>query len=255
MKLGFLGSGTIASAVMRGISKSHLKIEHIFASTVDMEAGKKLMAEIPNLEVTESSQHVADNVDIIFVALPGQVCAKVLPELKFREGQKIVSFVPTLSLAEVEKMTGSKNHTMRAVPLPFIAEHNIITPIYPADKQVHDIFAAAGGALDLKTEKEFVLFMMAASFMGVYYAFLGTFDKWMADKTTEKEDAGRYLAKLFYALSHEASKRKTVDFAKLEEEYSTKGGTNEMIARLTGEYGGYKAVVKALDEVLAHISK
>jgi len=255
MRLGFLGSGTIALAVIEGIEKSTLPVEKLVASTVDMARSKSMAAHLPALELTEDSQYVVDNADIIFVALPGQVCEKVLTGLRFRPEQKLVSFVPTESCAALAAMTGHKVPVCRAVPLPFAAEHKTITPIFPADKEVHAIFAHIGGALDLDSEEDFRMFMMAASFMGVYYAFLNCFDEWLSSKTAKKDEAALYLAKLFSALSAEAVKQEKVDFPKLEREYSTKGGTNEMISRLMQEKGGLDALKKSLDEVLRHISR
>jgi len=255
MKLGFLGSGTIALAVITGIEKSALRVERLVASTADMAQSRQMAAGLPRLELTEDSQYVVDKADIIFVALPGQVCEKVLKGLIFSPEQKLVSFVPTESCGRLAEMTGHKLPIFRAVPLPFAAEHKTVTPIFPADKDVHNIFAHIGGALDLDSEEDFRLFMMAASFMGVYYAFLNCFNEWLGSKTSKKAEAALYLAKVFNALSAEAVKQDKVDFPQLEREYSTKGGTNEMISCLMQEKGGLEALKKSLDETLHHISR
>mgnify|MGYP007058464333 CR=1 FL=1 len=69
---------------------------------------------------------------------------KILPKLKFRSNQKVVSFIATINLAQLKKFLGKKIKIVRAIPLPPISLKKGPVPIYPPDKQVKSFFDKIG---------------------------------------------------------------------------------------------------------------
>ncbi|MFZ1180175.1 MAG: pyrroline-5-carboxylate reductase [Herbaspirillum sp.] len=260
MRLGFLGAGTISNAVIRGICRGDtaeaLGIEVIFVSKRNAQIAAKLAEDFACIKITEDNQQLVDNADLVFVALSGAVCEQALRALQFRADQKLISFVPNPSCAALAEWTGGKLPVLRAVPLPFIAEHKTATPIFPADKDLQALFGATGGFILAEEEKQFNLFMTAGSMMGVYYRFCVLCTSWLSQKGLPEEQSMLYMTRLFKALSEEAAKegQKGKDFAVLQQEYSTKGGTNELIAKLFEDKGGAEALLAALEEGLARIN-
>lgn len=273
MKLGFLGTGTIADAVIRGIFASDLavapdarttrglqiaqglQIDCVAVSPRNAQIAGRLAADFSAVKVAKDNQEVVDGADLVFVALRAQITREILSALTFHKGQKIVSFVPTATCAMLSSWISDAAPVLRAVPLPFVAQHKSATPIFPADRDLRAIFAKIGGVIEAKDEQQFNLFMTAGSLMGVYFRFAGICDEWMQQQGLMRQQSALYLARLFASLADAAAEQPDADFKVLQQEYSTKGGTNELIARLFEEKGGASALCEALDQAFAHISK
>lgn len=255
MKLGFLGTGAITDAVIRGICTSELEVDTIAVSPRNAQIAHKLAADFSCVTVAKDNQEVVDCSDMIFVALRARIAEKTLKSLTFREEQKIATFVPTTTCAMLSGWICNKIPVLRAVPLPFVAMHKSVTPIFPADRDLHAVFSRIGGVIEAENEHQFNLFMTAGSLMGVYFRFAGICNDWMQGQGLTPEQSTLYLAGLFSSLADKAVRQKPVDFKALEQEYSTKDGTNELIAHLFEKKGGEKALSSALDEAFAHISE
>jgi len=260
MRLGFIGTGTISSAVIHAFCadnalRQKLGVEHIFVSPRNAHIAAELAERFPCVTIARDNQQVADESDLIFVALPGRICEAALRKLKFKSNHKLVSFVPAATCAMLKEWTGNAVAIARAVPLPFVAEHKTVTPIFPADKDLEKLFGAAGGFIVAEGEAQFNLFMTAGSLMGVYYQFCGECCDWLAANGLSDAQAEQYMAPLFAALAEKANQSGAKgDFAALQQEYSTKGGTNELIAKRFEGKGGTEALASAISEAFSHIS-
>ncbi|RCL03996.1 MAG: pyrroline-5-carboxylate reductase [Candidatus Tokpelaia sp. JSC189] len=255
MNLGFLGTGTITDAVIRGICTSDLKVDEIIISSRNAQIAYKLACDFPNVAIAKNNQEIVAHSNLVFVALRAQVAEEILKFLIFHQGQKVVTFVPTTTCAILSGWINNVVPVLRAVPLPFVAEHKSATPIFPADPDLWKIFAKIGGVIEAKSEHQFNLFMTAGSLMGVYFRFARLCDEWMQNRGLTPEQSTLYVSRLFASLANTAAKNTPTDFKTLEQEYSTKGGTNELITRLFEEKGGGKALDSALDEAFNHITK
>ncbi|RCL01023.1 MAG: pyrroline-5-carboxylate reductase [Candidatus Tokpelaia sp. JSC188] len=255
LRLGFLGTGTITNAVIRGICKSDLKVNSIIISSRNAQIARKLSHDFSNVEIAKNNQEIVSRSNLLFVALRTQIAEQILKSLIFHKGQKIVTFVPTTTCAILSGWVDNVVPVLRAVPLPFVAEHKSATPIFPADADLRKIFAKTGGVIEARNEHQFNLFMIASSLMGIYFHFSGLCDEWMQDRGLAPKQSSLYLATLFLTLSDEFAKQIPIDFKALEQKYSTKGGTNELIISAFEEKNGGKALKSALDEAFYYITK
>lgn len=255
MRIGFLGTGTISEAIVRGICSSDFHVDTITLSPRNEKISQALANEFACVHIGEDNQKVVDNSDIVFIALRAQVAEDILKELQFRADQKLVTLIASATTATVVGWTGGKSLVLRAVPLPFVAEHKSATPIYPADDDLKAIFSNIGGVIVADNEHQFNLFMTAGSLMGVYFRFIETANQWMDEKGLAASQSAPYLAKLFASLADKTLETDNANFKLLEREYSTKGGTNELIAELFAAEGGVAALKTALDQAFTKISK
>jgi len=258
MKIGFLGAGTISDGVVRGLIKSKAAISSIIMLSKGHDFADSLKKDFSIVKITDNAQQVVDGADWIFVAVPGRFCEEVLKPLHFKPHQKLIVFVPTVSKAEVEEWTKHAVPVVRMLPLPFMAEHLTMTPIYPADKELAALLDKAGGHIEAKSEKDFNIFMAGASFMGVYYRFCAVLNDWSVKEGLDGEQSMAYLTHVFAALADKAKEQrggKYAGFAELEREYSTKGGTNEFIAMEFGKNGGQAGLLKAVQDGFKQMNK
>jgi len=133
--------------------------------------------------------------------------------------------------------------------------HKSVTPIFPVDQDLQEIFSRTGGVIEVKNEQQFNLFMTAGSIMGLYFRFVGICNDWMQEQGLDSDQTTLYLAQLFSGLAEEAVKQKTIDFKILQKKFSTIGGTNELMTRLFEEKRGTDVINGVLNEALSFIVK
>jgi len=250
LKLGFLGTGTISEAVVRGICTAGINAS-IVVSPRNQERAQQLAADFTQVSIAENNQQVVDNSDWVFIALRRQIVAEELSKLRFNDNKTLISLVPTISRAQISQYSQqSIDKIYRAVPLPFIEKHQSTTPIFPANSTLQQLFSKTGGVIAAKDEKQFDLFMLGGSSMGIYFKFAGLCANWLSEQGLEPEQANRYISNLFLSLAKQSVQQDNPDFKALQDEYSTKGGTNELIAQRFEDFGGNAALLKAFASAL-----
>ncbi|MEM6769907.1 MAG: NAD(P)-binding domain-containing protein, partial [Bacteroidota bacterium] len=117
MRVGFLGTGTIAAAMVRGIAGERHEI-------VVSERGRKFSAELstefPNVTIADN-QTVVDESDVVIVGLMADVAREVLPTLRFRPNQHVFSVMVGIGYAELQAILSDVAEVGIFIPFPFIA--------------------------------------------------------------------------------------------------------------------------------------
>ena len=121
MRLGFIGTGKIASSVITGICTSKISFQKILVSPRNRNIAQKLKKRFRKVYIAKTNQEIVDKCNWIFLAVTPKVGKKILPKLKFRSNQKVVSFIATINLAQLKKILGKKIKIVRAIPLPPIS--------------------------------------------------------------------------------------------------------------------------------------
>lgn len=82
MKLGFIGCGNMASAIIGGILENNLvKKEDILAS-VRSDTSAKRVRETLGISCSTDNLAVAEQADYLFLAVKPQFCAQVAAQIK-----------------------------------------------------------------------------------------------------------------------------------------------------------------------------
>ena len=136
MRLGFIGTGKIASSVITGICTSKISFQKILVSPRNRNIAQKLKKRFRKVNIAKTNQEIVDKCNWIFLAVTPKVGAKILPKLKFKSNQKIISFISTINLSRLKKIVKKKTKIVRAIPLPPISIGKGPVPISPPDKQV-----------------------------------------------------------------------------------------------------------------------
>ena len=169
MKLGFIGTGKIASSVITGICGSSIKYTKIFISSRNSKNAKKLKKKFKNIIIEKDNQKILDNSSWVFLAVTPKVGEKIIKKLKFRSSQTIVSFISTISIPELKKMIKVKADIIRAIPLPPISLKKGPVPICPPNKKVKKFFDKIGSTVEIKNEKLSINFWATSGIMASYY--------------------------------------------------------------------------------------
>lgn len=108
IKIGFIGCGKMASAIISGILHSNfLPKEKIFASQPTQELAQKSANELGITVYTDNSE-IAKNCDVIFVATKPNIVREVLNEVKsnLSKDKLVVSIAAGVKLHVIEEIVG-----------------------------------------------------------------------------------------------------------------------------------------------------
>ena len=131
MKLGFIGSGEITKAVVRGIIKSKINFKKIYISKRNTKISKALKKENKKIVILSDNQKILNISDWVFLAVTPNVGLKILKQLKFKKSHIVISFISTIKIKKLRELINLNIKIVRAIPLPPIALGKGPIPIYP----------------------------------------------------------------------------------------------------------------------------
>ena len=182
MKLGFIGTGKITSAVLTGICSSNISYKKIIISRRNKSIAQKLKKKFKKITISSDNQEIINSCDWIFLSVTPTVGEKIIKNLKFRSNQTIISFISTISLAQLKKAIKVKAKIIRAIPLPPISLKKGPVPICPPDKKVKDFFNKIGTTVEIKNEKSSINFWTTSGMMAPFYELLRSNDRLVSKK-------------------------------------------------------------------------
>ena len=206
MKIGFIGTGQITKAVVTGIVNSKLKVSKIFISERNKKISGNLQAKSKKIKIIKNNQDIVDKSNWIFLAVTPNVGNKILNKLKFKQNKLIISFISTIDLTKLKKITGLKKNIVRAIPLPPISLCKGPVPIYPPNNKVKRFFDNLGSTIEINNEKLSLNFWTTSAMMAPFYEILHSLSSWLVKKGIKRQNAQKYISSLFLALSEDAFK-------------------------------------------------
>ena len=117
MKLGFIGTGNMAGAIMGGIIKKQIfRPEEIIGADIS-EAGREKTKETYGIEVTGDNRKAADS-EVLILSVKPQYYAEAIAEIKdcVRDDQLIITIAPGKTLAWLEEQFGKPVKIVRTMP-------------------------------------------------------------------------------------------------------------------------------------------
>ena len=254
MKIGFIGTGKITSSIVYGIFKSKLKTSKIYISPRNRGIAKRLSKKFRNVKIAKNNQEVINASNLIFLAITPSVGLKILGKLKFSTSKKIISFISTINLTNLKKLTNNKNIS-RAIPLPPIEIKKGPIVICPPNKTAKNFFKHLGEVIEIRNEKLSYKFWSTGSIMAAYYEILNTSSNWLIRKGIKKNIAQNYIAELFLSLSQDAVNKRSQGFEKLVADSQTPKGLNMQALQELKKAKFFEKFTKALDNINKRVSK
>ena len=255
MKLGFIGTGKIASSVINGICTSKISLRKITVSSRNRNIAQKLKKKFRKINIAKTNQEIVDKCNWIFLAVTPKVGAKILPKLRFRSNQKIISFIATINLTQLKKIIKKKVKIVRAIPLPPISIKKGPVPICPPDKQVKNFFDKIGTTVEINSEKLSKNFWATSSMMAPFYEILKVLSDWLVKKGIKRDKAQKYVTSLFVALSEDSIINSKKHLKYLVAESQTPGGLNAQAVKELRKAGFYRSIEKTLNTILKRLNK
>src|SRR6056300_391728 len=255
MRLGFIGTGKIASSVITGICNSKIKYKQIIISPRNKKNALSLKKKFKKIIISKNNQEIIDKSDWVFLSVTPTVGKKIIKDLKFKYNQTVISFISTITLSQLKSMIKKKIVIVRAIPLPPISLKEGPVPIFPPNKKVKAFFDKLGSTIEIKNEKLSINFWSTSGLMASYYNMLDTISVWLNKKGVKKLDAQKYVTSLFLALSKDAVINSTKDLKLLIKESQTPKGLNEQGLKEMIKKDVYKSVVSTLNSIHKRLDK
>ena len=89
MKIGFIGTGKIASSVITGICSSKISFNKIWISPRNKIIAANLKKKFKKVIIAKTNQEIVDNCNWVFLSITPMVAQKVIKNLKFKPSQTI----------------------------------------------------------------------------------------------------------------------------------------------------------------------
>ena len=255
MKLGFIGTGKIASSVITGVCTSEITFKKIIISPKNNLIAQNLKKKFTKVDIAKNNQEIIDKCDWVFLSITPIVGQKIIKELKFRSNQTIISFISTITLAQLKKAIKVKAKIVRAIPLPPISLKKGPVPICPPNKKVKDFFNKIGTTVEIKNEKSSINFWSTSGMMAPFYELLRVMTDWLVKKGVKRNNAQKYITSLFLALSEDAVVNSKKDLKYLVKESQTPKGLNEQGVKELTKAGFYKSLEKTLNSIHKRLNK
>lgn len=118
MKLGFIGTGNMANAIIGGVIKKNLFTPEDIIGSDTFEGSRKKVKDAYGIEVTADNKDVVKKADIIFLAIKPQFYEDAIVEIKdfIRDEQIVITIAPGKTLSWLEEKFGKKVKLVRTMP-------------------------------------------------------------------------------------------------------------------------------------------
>ena len=255
MKLGFIGTGKIASSVITGICNSKISFTKILISPRNRTIARSLKQKFKKVDIAKKNQEIIDRCDWIFLSVTPTVGSKIIKDLKFKKKQIVISFISTITLLQLKKAIKVRAKIIRAIPLPPISLKKGPVPICPPNKKVRDFFNKIGTTVEIKSEKSSINFWSTSGMMAPFYELLRVMTNWLVKRGVKRDNAQKYITSLFLALSEDAVINSKKDLKYLVKESQTPKGLNEQGVKELSKAGFYRSLEKTLNIIHKRLDK
>lgn len=189
MRLGFLGTGSIAEAVVRGLAPAG---HEITVSERSAARAARLAGDFANVSVA-GNQGVVEASEVVFLGLMAEQAAEILRGLQFREGQRIVSFMAGMPLEEVAALVGPAQAVAVMLPYPGIAQGG--SPILALGDVavIETLFAPANTVYRLRDAAELEAYLCAQAVLSPAVQLVGVAAEWLGGDVAQGEAFLRHL--------------------------------------------------------------
>ena len=234
MRLGFIGTGTIASAVVQGLADQ----DHaITVSERGAAQSRALAARFDTVRVA-ANQAVIDSSDTVFVALLPDAAPDILRALVFRADQVVISFMAGIGLAQLAPLIAPARAAAIMLPFPGIARGGSPILVLGDRAPVDALFGPRNQVFAMRDAAELDAFLCAQAVLSPAAALVGTAAEWLARRGYQGEEFLRHLV---------GSSLLDSPTAPLLDALNTAGGYNQRLRHHMDQAGQPQALLGGLD--------
>ena len=253
MRIGFIGTGVISEAMIRGLCDVANYKDPIIVSQRSVERSEALANQYTNVEVSTHNQNVVDQSDWVFVGVLPEQVPMVLDALNFRADQRIVSLAAGVSLEVMRPLIAPCAELYRAIPMPPIEFAMGPIAVCPKNEALEAFCNQVGVAVSVDDEAQFNLFGAVSALMSDFFEHVAGTSQWMTDHGLDRTTAVRYSTALYVALADLTMREHPERLHAMSESCETPGGLNEQFRKLRHDRGTPRSLIEGLDQILQRL--
>lgn len=247
--LGFIGTGTISSALVRGFCRSSAPAYPILVSPRSAQKSAALKAAFPErVTVAESMQEVADKADIVFVAVLPKAAEEVYTSVKFRREQTVINLVMGCPLTRVRGWIGETENLVHIIPMAFVAEVSGPIVLYPENAFVRSLLSPLGEIVAAETQEQMKTLQQITGLGASFDTLFRDTVLWGIKEGLGEKTAIAYTAAFYAALAQQAGLGSLDRVKELAEEF-TPGGLNWKGKTTIESANAFAPWTEALEEI------
>ena len=253
-RLGFVGTGAISEAVIRGLYDHGGYRGPISISSRNAQRSAQLSGSYPLITVEQDNQSIVDRCDWIVIAVLPEQAESVLRSLSFRQDQTVLSLVAANSLQTIRDCVAPATRVFRWIPMPPIEIGIGPIVVCPPNAEIAELLQSVGTVVQVESEEQFSAFSASSAVMATFFKLTAEMARWLRDNTVPPSEATCYSTALVEAL---ASQTRGADFSALQEmpqECLTAGGLNEQMLQELTEIGWFDDLYRRWDRIYARIT-
>ena len=254
MKIGFVGCGNMATAIIKGIIKKQIiEEENIMASAKTKTTLERVQREL-GIKVSMDNSEVVKNSDIVVLAVKPQYYQEVIEQIKdtVSDDQIIISIAPGKTLAWLQDCFGKSVKLVRTMPnTPALVGEGMTGACrneYVTDEDYATVLQILGSFGEAETIPE-NLMDVCVSVSGSSPAYIYILIEAMADGAVA-DGMPRAQAYKFAAQSVLGSAKMVLETGKhpgeLKDQVCSPGGTTMEAVRVLEEKGFRSSVIEAM---------
>jgi pyrroline-5-carboxylate reductase len=249
MRVGIIGVGEIGRAIVHGLCVGPGPTPRLYLSPRSHAASTDLARRYPNVLVCAHNQEVADNADIVILAVPPTMLNDALTDLRIPVRTVVVSTLAGVTHDVLRRRLGDQVSIVRAIPLPAVRRRQGITAILPAQPDVKVLFDRLGGTLELEDDHAFATLSAATGSISTHLRYIETIAAWVGCHGVDPQTAGRYVRSMFAGIDLADTTR---SLHELVTSHETAGGLNEELRRKWFDATGLDTALDSLLHRLTH---
>jgi len=248
-RIGFIGIGAIAEAVIRGLLNHGGYAGSIVVSRRSESRSNALADAFSSIQVRPDNQEIVDQCDWVFLSVLPQQTPDVLAKLNFRETQSIVSLVAGYSIQQISQMAKPVGNVVRLVPLPPIEKGLGPLPVCPPNSSLSQLFRSCGQVVDVEDESQLTTLFSVSGLMSMHHEMVAKVVEWMIDQGLDSATSTAYASQVFHGLTAIESTSSPQELQELPDESTTAGGLNEQVLRELRDLDWFETLKGRLDRL------
>ena len=255
MKIGLIGTGAIAEAVITGMLDKNAFDGNVLVSKRSAVRSSRLAEKFSNVSIESDNQKIVDQSDWVFVSvLPGQA-ESLLSSLKFRPDQTLISMIAGRTVKSLRELAHPATEVFRIIPMPPIELGMGPIVITPPSKSIAELFNRFGTAIEVDNEDQFSTFSAVSGMMATFFEFVATQARWVEAQGVPAVAAADYASSLTRALAEMTAKVSPEQLQLLSEECLTAGGLNEQVLRESQQADWFAQIEQRLDRIALRLDE
>lgn len=248
IRLGFIGTGSLASFFVEGLSRAGADYE-ITVSPRNAEKAHGLRQRF-GVSIAEN-QHIAAACDLVVVSVLPRQAEAVLSPLRFRADQTVLSVMSDIRLAQVRELVAPADAVVSMMPGSSNAYNVGPSVLYPENAVARALLEKLGPVHTYATEDAFLAASVMGAFSGMATLLMGEVMDWFTRNGLDPQDSRRLVAGLLKG-NATALLEMPLPMAEITRGVVTPGGITEAGQKVLDDGGTWP---EALDAVLARISR